>query len=97
MLLEPSRGSGLPGRHSFITNANKLFFMRIFFAIACAVLACTACNNGNETKWPDRAIRDSVKNPLVTQPENESIPPDMHIARDSVIVPDSTGAPMQQH
>jgi hypothetical protein len=68
----------------------------ILFSALC-ILCCAACNNDNDTKWPDRAIRDSVKNPLVTQPENESIPPDMHIANDSVIVPDSTGAPMRQH
>jgi hypothetical protein len=75
----------------------KILSMKMLLLAAACALCCAACNNGNNTRWPDRAIRDSVRDPSVTQPENENIPADMHIANDSVIVPDSSGAPMRQH
>lgn len=36
-------------------------------------------------KLPDRAIRDSVKNPATVQPPSEAIPQDMKIVNDSLI------------
>jgi len=55
----------------------------------CAITFLAACNNGDDNgvymKLPDRAIRDSVKNPATVQPPSEAIPQDMKIVNDSLI------------
>jgi hypothetical protein len=38
----------------------------------------------------DRAVRDSVKDPLTVQPESASIPGHMRIKNDLVVVPDTS-------
>ncbi len=67
--------------------------MKWILPTVLSMLLLGACENANTTHWPNRAIRDSVKNPLVTDPESETIPPDMHLVKDSVIVPDSSVKP----
>ncbi len=67
--------------------------MKGVFTAALFLMIFAACSNEVEIKWPERATRDSVKNPLQTEPEKESIPSDMHIAKDSVILADSSVKP----
>ena len=58
------------------------------FIAAICMVAFLSCNNDDGTvkvKMPDRAIRDSIKNPAVEQPPAEAIPKDMTIVKDSVI------------
>lgn len=61
----------------------------IFSFLAIAILSC---NNGGEnnnvnSNVPDRAIRDSIKDPAVTNPPADAIPEDMTIVKDSLIKP----------
>ena len=60
----------------------KLYFISLLFG------GIMACNNNSNV--PDRAIRDSVRDPLTVQPESASIPEDMRIKNDSVVVPDTS-------
>ncbi|MGN6619401.1 MAG: hypothetical protein ACTHJ5_19660 [Ilyomonas sp.] len=60
----------------------KIYFITLVFG------GLIACNNNRNI--PDRAVRDSVKNPLTVQPETAAIPKDMEIKNDSVVMPDTS-------
>lgn len=64
--------------------------MKVLFVLSTVALLA-ACNNNDKRhvtmELPDRAIRDSVRNPLTVQPESQSIPKDMQVVKDSVIKP----------
>jgi len=66
-----------------------------FLFVLCTIVFLAACNNNDKgvyVKMPDRAIRDSVKNPLTENPKSDAIPGDMKIVKDSLITPKETPA-----
>lgn len=62
---------------------------KIIPVLGTALFLFTACQSQNNDV-PDRAIRDSVRNPETVQPPAEAIPEDMKIVKDSTIVPKDT-------